>query len=829
MIHVARRIFSSIILFSLIFGLFIYLCFTNAGLQFLLSTASHFTGNQLKFVNPRGQLIGPINIDEVKFSSTQTTQFSAKNVEFDWQPLQLFFGKLYIIKLHADNIELALPSSVKAGATLKPATPKAADSPSPNKFLDNLINKQYLLRVHLGDISLDRISVFQPGTKQIIVIDSINCKLVDTGGNTSSLDFTVRAPTAKIDVHGFIGKDNNNLKWNIDIPKLQDLLPGATGYINSQGQLQGAQSKPKIEASFHLANFQYGYSSLSDIQAKVDLDFSSPKPQPINLEIKNLQYSRYALNQTKLIGKISLINNKNQSAVKATLLLDQTVVSMLISDESYQLTLAGADLDLTFDKNGFFAKGRVDLANQPSIFGTFALKKNKSLEGDVKWHSNNQADVPIGAARIKNLRASVDASLKISGTTAEPKLLCKGNLYDGGMEIPDLNLKIVNIKGSSEMTTKGIKYSGELSSGQGTVQVDGSTAFVAPDYTTKISIKGNNFRVANTKIYTIDANPDLNLTITPVRLVLKGTVTIPHADIRPQDFGSSETLPDEVVIINNKKQHNMPGGTFDIYVYIKLILGDAVNINIQGLSGRVVGQLAIADDPHKGTTGVGLLAIKDGMFSAYGQTLTIQKGTLSYTGGAIDNPAIDAEAVKYLKSSETSAGKSLTVGARVGGTARKPITTLFSNPSNLSDTDILSYLILGQPSSKITDTSQQSKQEQLSLLISAAGLLNVGGSSGVANITGNIRKTFGLDTLGLETEATYNASSTKSSTSTTAFVLGKYLTPSLYVSYGISYLSSSDIDNIFRVRYRLTKNIQVQSEASSVGTGVDFLYSFERN
>jgi translocation and assembly module TamB len=820
--HAARRITNSVIAFSIIFGAFLFVFYTEAGLQFVLSTISSAAGNRLTFVNVHGQLTGPLTIAELKFA-TPTTKFTAKNIEFDWQPFDLIFGKLSILKLHANNLELNLPAPVKSAPPLKSKLPAKKKG-----LFNNFTQKQYLTNIRLQDVQLNHIIITQAGASQPIVINSISCLLTAANNQLSSLTFILQAPTAKVAISGNIGK-TYDLSWNINIPRLQDLIPKATGYISSQGQLHGTKTQPIIHSVLQINNLQYGYGSIAELQSDINLNFSDSKPTTVSLVAKKVQYGRYLLDQTGISGTASVTGTTKQPAAKFNLHMTQTTVSLLTSYQIYQLTLAGADLIATLDKNGFTSKGQVNLTNQPPITGTFAINKNKTLNGEAKWHITNQQILPIGTDKVKNVRASLDADLKISGSTFSPKLLCTGNLYDGSLEIPDLNLKITNIKAHSEMTTAGIAYAGTLNSGNGSIEVKGSTAFVAPDFTTKIAITGKDFRAANTKSYKVNVNPNLNLVITPLQLTLNGTITIPKANLKPQDFSSSETLPEEVTITGGSTKNLIPTTPFNIYSTIKLVLGDDVKINIKGLTGNVIGQLTINEDPHKGTTGIGLLAIKNGVFNAYGQELTIQKGTLSFSGGSIDDPVIYVEAVKYLKSAQTAAGNSLAVGAKVQGSVRKPVTTLFSDPATLSSTDILSYLVLGQPASQINDISQKSSQDQIGLLLSAASLLNVGGSSGVAAITGNIRKTFGLDTLGLETQSTYIPSAAKGITPTTAFFLGKYLTPSLYVSYGISYLSSSDIENIFRVRYRITKGFQVQSEASNLGTGVDLLYSFERD
>ena len=59
-----------------------------------------------------------------------------------------------------------------------------------------------------------------------------------------------------------------------------------------------------------------------------------------------------------------------------------------------------------------------------------------------------------------------------------------------------------------------------------------------------------------------------------------------------------------------------------------------------------------------------------------------------------------------------------------------------------------------------------------------------------------------------------------------AVALGKYITPNLYVSYGMGLLDSV---NIIRIRYFLNKFLSLQSESSSLGNAIDLLYNFERD
>ena len=57
-----------------------------------------------------------------------------------------------------------------------------------------------------------------------------------------------------------------------------------------------------------------------------------------------------------------------------------------------------------------------------------------------------------------------------------------------------------------------------------------------------------------------------------------------------------------------------------------------------------------------------------------------------------------------------------------------------------------------------------------------------------------------------------------------SYTLGKYLTPDLYVSYGIGLF---DAINTFNMRYSITDKLSVEA-ASGSGSSADIIYTIER-
>ncbi len=86
-----------------------------------------------------------------------------------------------------------------------------------------------------------------------------------------------------------------------------------------------------------------------------------------------------------------------------------------------------------------------------------------------------------------------------------------------------------------------------------------------------------------------------------------------------------------------------------------------------------------------------------------GQPLSLQKGEVTFSGGADIDPSLEIVAQRQLPQ--------YTVSANIGGTAKKPTLTFSSDPQ-MSQADILSVLMFGRPTSQLSNSQQASLQSQ---------------------------------------------------------------------------------------------------------------------
>ena len=253
-------------------------------------------------------------------------------------------------------------------------------------------------------------------------------------------------------------------------------------------------------------------------------------------------------------------------------------------------------------------------------------------------------------------------------------------------------------------------------------------------------------------------------------------------------------------------------------------------MNFQGIDGQLIGSLNLRDQPNKPTMANGQLRLVNGKYKAYGQELKIKQGVLNFAGGPIDNPSITLRASRTIKTAGGTgplsfAGENIEAGISVVGRIKKPKITLFSSPSGISQADILSYLVIGQPLSSVKVTGSDNDQKKL---LGAALTIGLNSSSEFSHVTNSIKNALGLSEFGLETEQdTVNDKPLQN----TALVLGKYLSPKFYVSYSYGVFNKVNVidASTVRARYQINKKFSIQTEASTKGSGIDLLYSFERN
>lgn len=442
-----------------------------------------------------------------------------------------------------------------------------------------------------------------------------------------------------------------------------------------------------------------------------------------------------------------------------------------------------------------------NLSNQGQIGGflstTVAADKtgDRSLDGRLYAQFPSLVMVPAFFSGIDSADGSFLANLKIAGTSNLP-------LIDGYAEIAGghavllrqgLNLEDISLKLTAQQSK--INLDGNVKSGDGNLRLQGDAQMANADLNLRLGISGDSFKAMDTAEYRVYISPDVAINIANRNIDINGTIAIPQADLTPHDLKGTVEPSEDVVFVEEIQPQQT--NSWNLRSLLRFELGERVKFKGFGLQGQLLGTLVIIDNPQQLTSALGEIRIEGGQYKAYGQDLVIERGRILFVGGPIADPGVDVRAVRKTEE--------VTAGVNVRGPLRSPTLTIFSNPQ-VSEQDALAYLLLGRP---LGEASTEEGQR----LYKAATSLGVAGGGYLAK---QIGKQFGIEDVSIETGGEYKEPT---------LVIGKYLSPRLYIGYGLGLVEQF---NSLRLRYRLSSKWTLEADSGRT-SGADLLYTLEVN
>ncbi len=216
---------------------------------------------------------------------------------------------------------------------------------------------------------------------------------------------------------------------------------------------------------------------------------------------------------------------------------------------------------------------------------------------------------------------------------------------------------------------------------------------------------------------------------------------------------------------------------------IRVRLGDDVRVDSYGLKATLGGEVVVRTEPGDRARGEGAINVVQGEYKAFGVYVKITRGVLSFRNSPLGEPTLDLVAEREIKDED------IRVVVNVRGELGNPFITLTSEPA-MPNNEALSYLLTGRSLNTLQSNEAVSVNRAAeSLAISGGGLL-----------LGGLGTRLGLDEVSVETAGTDD----------TQVVLGKFLSPRLFVSYGISI---AEAINTVKLRYTLNPRWSLKAEA----------------
>ncbi|WP_425605480.1 translocation/assembly module TamB domain-containing protein [Pseudoxanthomonas putridarboris] len=414
------------------------------------------------------------------------------------------------------------------------------------------------------------------------------------------------------------------------------------------------------------------------------------------------------------------------------------------------------------------------------------------LRGDLYFHNSRLFWLELFSPDLVRPRGKLAGHIGLAGTRGKPLLSGEATLTEFSGELPSLGIALTD--GSADLVAlsdgsariDGSMRSTSATGGSepgGVLHVTGSLGWDNDDVPLQFRVRGDNILASDTTKLRAVVSPDVQVGFADNTIQVRGAVGIPSATIDVERLSDGVSTSEDVVVLDPADPERAPSSRLDLD--LALNVGDGVNLKGYGLEGTLAGTLRVRSRPGQEMAATGRLDV-DGRYEAYGQKLRITRGELTWSNNAVSDPRINIRAEREV----VSAG--VTAGIDVTGRASQPRARVWSNPET-SESEALAYLVLGR--SLTTASSDESRQ-----INAASSAL----SAGAGLLASQLGAQLGLDDAGVLESRTLGGS---------VFGVGKYLSPKLYVSYGVSMVGSG---SAVTLKYLLRKGFDIEIESSTI-------------
>ncbi|HKC16935.1 MAG TPA: translocation/assembly module TamB domain-containing protein [Steroidobacteraceae bacterium] len=527
----------------------------------------------------------------------------------------------------------------------------------------------------------------------------------------------------------------------------------------------------------------------------------------VNLPLRALTASLSG--DTDFEGKVSLEAHAESTPAAAWLgelkatLADASLHHHLSGGRVESFSLGAGRVEATIDGAGLSGNVALDAGAAGGITGRIAARREAApwrdwpLRGELRLQTQSLGFIDSYVAQVDRVSGRLAANLTIAGTPAAPALNGELKVSDAEVDAYQINLALRDLNFNARLKDTVLVMDGSANAGgDGHARFDGELAWRNALPYGHLHLAGENLRIVNIPEARVQASPDVYMKFNGRRIDVTGTVTLPYARLqRPDQLANAARASSDEVIVTSSRTPRAEG--FQVYSDLTLRLGERVTIDTLGLAGRLSGSLRSIADDSGFNRATGELQVEEGKYTAYGRRLDVEHGRLLYSSGPLNDPAIDLRAIKKFPD--------ITAGVNVRGTLRQPRMTFFSDPP-VSQSQIVSLLLAGGSLESVQNTNdptQRSSAARNNMLLQGSALLFQ-----------QFGPKVGLDEVSVESDLNNE----------TSLVLGRYLSPRLYVGYGISVVEAI---NTIKMRYTIGDHWTIKSEAGTERSA-DLVYTIER-
>jgi translocation and assembly module TamB len=325
-------------------------------------------------------------------------------------------------------------------------------------------------------------------------------------------------------------------------------------------------------------------------------------------------------------------------------------------------------------------------------------------------------------ATLQDVTGTVSGDVRIGGTPVEPAPSGVVTLEDAAWTIEALGVRHAGVSGSLDWGADQTVIAELVTSGSGTSRVTGSVTlqpFSNP--TLDLSVEFDRFLAMQRRDMEGWISGAFALTGTYRRPLAEGTLSVDEGILYVEEFARSAGVVD----LSDPSLFVEQDLAVDTTIFVaRPLLADIrnpfvenlrVNIDLEvprntwlrsrDMNVEMGGELVVVYDRSAGDlVMVGDLQALRGSYGVLNRTFEVDGGTVEFIGRPGVNPALNIQATTRVRRRE---GEPLEVLATVEGNLVRPLVTLSSAEAGLAQSDLISYLIIGQASTELAGSNSQ--------------------------------------------------------------------------------------------------------------------------
>lgn len=732
------------------------------------------------------------------------------------------------------------------------------------------------------------VGIDSSGIEKAVVHPSILAVRFDSGTvlvDTATLN-TDYAWLSSVGTYSLLHGNEGRLDYRVDIDSIgrfaQTVFPKmdqtVEGRLSVTGKIQGALDSLDIDGKVAVEEVRYGGFRMMHTDLDFSLDNILYAPAGFATATTGAVYS--AQSGDHLIGSIAAslqVFARDQAAFRIKFNRDNMVTAegigdIGIRDSTTEITLTSAELFIDSANTYMLsAPTSISLSTKALLVdslifgrqtgGSIAIRNvlvsDDSLAGTLRTSPLELAVLELFTSEISASAGTIEAAIDLRGKLDRPEIIGAITVNRGSVFVPALGIQLERVKGYLALEGDTIRIQEVVAETdkdrRGILTVNGVVGIGDFDNPTfSINAEAHNLRLIDRRGL---ASLDIS-TAKPVVLhgtynnpvvnggfdVDRGTIYIPEL-IRKQVLDIND--PDLYDVIDTAVVEDRPVLLGEGNAFLKnlrlenvdIAIGDDVwlrsaeaNIKLGGALTVVQGS-AIADSKNPFTLQGELHAVRGiyrlNVVPLVQPTFEVESGTLRFFGSANLDPTLNITAVNTVRKPQQSVmQQDIRIRATIGGTLSSPTLTLSSADNlPLTQSDLLSYLITGEPAFALDYTTRTYVNQLAAVVIRSAG-----------NVLSSAIPRSVFDVVELQTPGAHDDTQSRIDNPTlynllnTRAIFGKQLNSNVFLNLSTGLCAENFGSNLgFRLEYRLNRTYRLlfglepgSSEltcAGSVGSG----------